>query len=144
MTLKLYDSFSTAIREGAKLRPQAFGSGFRDHKSCALSAGAEAVCGSPRTCHLNEVLAEHYAYMDETREISWCPANHCATTVNLSDMVIHLNDHHNWTRERIADWLEAEEEKLGFVTVTTDAEPVNEMTLETTTEESKDVVSALA
>jgi hypothetical protein len=33
---------------------------------------------------------------------------------------MHLNDHHKWTREQIADWLELEEEKLGYVTI---AEP---------------------
>ena len=24
----------------------------------------------------------------------------------LSGMIIHLNDHHEWSREQIADWLE--------------------------------------
>jgi hypothetical protein len=28
-----------------------------------------------------------------------------------------LNDEHKWTREQIADWLEKEEEKLGFITI---------------------------
>jgi hypothetical protein len=33
-------------------------------------------------------------------------------------VIFHLNDDHLWTREQIADWLESEEEKLGFITLT--------------------------
>jgi hypothetical protein len=34
-----------------------------------------------------------------------CPV--CAGVhVSLADAIVHLNDHHQWPRERIADWLE--------------------------------------
>jgi hypothetical protein len=36
---------------------------------------------------------------------SSCPAPACATA--RYDLLIHLNDDHRWSRERIADWLES-------------------------------------
>ena len=35
----------------------------------------------------------------------------------IRDVTMDLNDHHKWTREQIANWLEQEEEKLGYVTL---------------------------
>ena len=41
---------------------------------------------------------------------SGCPA--CLATQGFSviQLIIHLNDHHKWTRERIADWLDSLED----------------------------------
>ncbi len=41
----------------------------------------------------------------------------CDPPAVIDFIIRHLNDQHEWTREQIADWLYAEEEKLGFVTV---------------------------
>ena len=30
----------------------------------------------------------------------------CKKRLLLSAMIVHLNDHHEWSREKIADWLE--------------------------------------
>jgi hypothetical protein len=57
-------------------------------------------------------------------------------------MIWHLNDHHGWTREQIADWLYSEEEKLGFVTLV-EAEPFNEMSPKISTVEQHGAVSSL-
>jgi hypothetical protein len=35
-----------------------------------------------------------------------CPASDCEQNRTIWDMVQHLNDHHEWTREAIADWSE--------------------------------------
>jgi hypothetical protein len=35
-----------------------------------------------------------------------CPVDGCKKRLLLSAMIVHLNDHHQWSRERIADWLE--------------------------------------
>jgi hypothetical protein len=35
-----------------------------------------------------------------------CPVEGCKKRLLLSAMIVHLNDHHEWSREQIADWLE--------------------------------------
>ena len=39
--------------------------------------------------------------------IALCPACVLSHPQRLYAVIAHLNDHHKWTRERIADWLEA-------------------------------------
>ncbi len=36
-----------------------------------------------------------------------CP--HCGYDAPRLGIVVHLNDHHRWTREQIADWVESQE-----------------------------------
>jgi hypothetical protein len=36
--------------------------------------------------------------------------------VQLTDVIIHLNDHHKWSREAVASWLEEQDWDLQFVT----------------------------
>lgn len=43
-----------------------------------------------------------------------CPAIHCERQRTITDLVIHLNDHHKWSREAIADWLETLDIDLTF------------------------------
>lgn len=50
-----------------------------------------------------------------------CPAEHCKGMgsfdgVPVTKVVIHLNDHHRWTREKIADWLDTLDVDLSFKT----------------------------
>ena len=35
-----------------------------------------------------------------------CPIEGCKKRLMLSAMIVHLNDHHEWSREQIATWLE--------------------------------------
>ncbi|MFP5380050.1 MAG: hypothetical protein ACLGHP_09945 [Vicinamibacteria bacterium] len=37
-----------------------------------------------------------------------CPADGCNKTLVLAALIVHLNDHHRWSREQIATWLEDE------------------------------------
>jgi hypothetical protein len=38
-----------------------------------------------------------------------CPADGCRKTLVLAALIVHLNDHHRWSREQIASWLEDEQ-----------------------------------
>lgn len=131
--------FSEAIREGAKLRPQAFNGYARDGGTCAIGAGLEAMLERPLQIEdclteggLRSVLKETcfwdtFAYL---HNVAAAPCG-CAepigfqtwdrksdvTESRLDNIIVHLNNEHHWTREAIADWLEQEENKLGFVTV---------------------------
>jgi hypothetical protein len=124
---KQYAYFSAAIRDGAKLRPQAvegrgFSSQYARGESCGIAAGLEALYGREV---LREDLAgkrvfEAFPYMDRH---TVCPIEGCEFSLGflgptLYEVTWHLNDEHHWTREAIADWLFLEEEKLGFVTLT--------------------------
>jgi hypothetical protein len=42
------------------------------------------------------------------------PLSNCAYPDFLSDIIIHLNDEHKWSRERIADWLDTLPVDLSF------------------------------
>ena len=118
---KHYASFSEAIREGAKLRPQQARNRLFEHgATCAAGAGLEAMGLTDADCvhgfHFGKFLIAAYPYLG--RE-SVCPQR-CPDYVgdgSVLSVVTHLNDMHRWTREAIADWLEKEEEKLGYVTV---------------------------
>lgn len=122
-TRKQYAYFSAAIRDGAKLRPQAYHeeSGYG---SCAIEAGCHAMTGVAETAY--RLIERVYPYMGTA--LAPCPAISCKSDSwrdwsvpgrvgKLTSLCWHLNDYHNWSREHIADWLYAEEEKLGFVTL---------------------------
>lgn len=113
---KQYACFSGAIRDGAKLRPQGRKKFFEEGKTCAVGAGAEAVFGLPLP-HYSETYRA-FPYLDAACG-STCPECDGPGTT-LSSLIFHLNDDHQWSRERIADWLYLEEEKLGFITLTTE------------------------
>ena len=120
---------SEAIREGASLRPQAIGVlisrkytdvGQATFSTCAIAAAFEAVGGD-----IEDLLAPSYqgvqvispcdkavAYLKEQGLLGKDPM--VAYTLEgtderhpLSDTIMYLNDDDEWSRERIADWLES-------------------------------------
>lgn len=115
---KHFNTFSEAIREGAKLRPQGRGMFFRAGRTCAYGAGTEAVTGEANKW---EVVWELYPYLCAT-DVT-CPK--CEVRGAIQGIIYHLNDDHGWKRERIADWLESEEEKLGYVLLTEEPQSCN-------------------
>lgn len=136
-----YGVFSEAIREGAKLRPQAFGelvegAGTGKVSTCAYAAGYEAITGEVFWVEkqLYDAVERLFPYMGQDAPV--CPVGDCEERPvvddewDVGDLLIHLNDDHQWTREEIADWLSDEEEKLGFVLLseeeTDSASPVRE------------------
>lgn len=91
---------SDAIRLGAMLKPQAVGTTKGDGgQSCALQAACESV-GVASIWDIQACYAAFPVLMD------WAQCPECRDTFMLDATVIHLNDEHHWTRERIADWVQ--------------------------------------
>lgn len=106
---------STAIREGAKIRPQCFSDYFLKDDvgvlcSCALGAAYETFHGGILDLHKMpdpfEIIAEFG--IDHEQYIYLCPHN-CdfGLEKSMQDLIAHLNDYHKWTREQIADHVES-------------------------------------
>jgi hypothetical protein len=95
-----------AILHGVVGRPeQAFGEYFHGHRaSCALGAAYDGMyvlpreAGGLRPIHL-ERLFDCLEYT-----LRSCPEG-CKKRLALGSMILHLNDDHHWTRERIAQWV---------------------------------------
>lgn len=101
---------STAIRLGSMLKPQNFGSFYghdgtgRVASSCALGAAVDAVGG------VAQKVFSLFPILWSLNKLA-CPAG-CEWPKN-TPLVAHLNDHHRWSRERIASWIEEiENEKV--------------------------------
>ncbi len=106
-----------AIRLGAKIRPQSVGISWHDGKSCALAAAYEVTggeflkgAGDPDYFliknHLNKVWP---GLMDHPVDLPSAVSRHEVygdDPTILSAAIVELNDHHGWTREQIADWVE--------------------------------------
>lgn len=118
---------SEAIRLGAMLRPlQAFDVLFNPETgaTCAMGAAGEAV-GVLDTSRRNAWKTD--AKSKAPKEWRWVvkPAS-CPLCGDVFDMpvmfprykrdtqavIVHLNNDHRWTRERIADWVQGIEETL--------------------------------
>ena len=117
--MKHFCSISDAIRVGAVLRPQIRRNMMRNGGTCALGAAAEAIGLEEIESGCYSELIRLYPYLETTGIL--CPVlSGCSMGMQdptLGRAITHLNDDHGWTREAIADWLEREEEKLGFVTL---------------------------
>lgn len=110
-----YGTFSAAIKVKVMLGPQAFGDWRDDNRAtCALGAAAVAELGYEHEYGID--LGEFWPYGITAR--ADCPESNCyICDLHIFGVVMHLNDDHKWTREAIADWVESEEEKLGFITL---------------------------
>jgi hypothetical protein len=95
---------STAIREGAKLKPQAFGANYRDGGTCAWGAALNYEGVMDAQGHVD--IFRHSSFLDDSSRNKDCPE--CGKSVVETDLITiaHLNDHHRWSRQRIADWVE--------------------------------------
>lgn len=110
-------TLSQAIRLGASFRPQCTHQYMDYHgKSCAIGAALEVVAEKfdpDASTHTDAliVLAERFPYV--SRRVS-CPL--CSyLRFPLRQLCEHLNDQHEWTRERIADHVAEIEKDLGIV-----------------------------
>ena len=88
---------SEAIRLGAMLHPQSF-KNFREISrpfqvisTCALGAASEAGYSLPQTW--------------VRRGTTTCPVCAVHKEVHIFNTIVHLNDVHKWSREKIADWV---------------------------------------
>jgi hypothetical protein len=100
---------SEAIMLGSTIHPQGFGKfrqvGPSGMATCAWGAAHDAV-------------GNHYGYDDDPENWDWvhnptrvqCPD--CGVTRRVqANVIVHLNDDHRWTRERIAEWVATVEPK---------------------------------
>ena len=109
---------SEAIRLGAMLKPQAFDDFTDGIGTCAWGAANEAIglkadgdpaiprqwwslCNPPSEA-CPECGIEFHNCCD-AKDFDACDCeDQCAP---VSDVIVHLNDDHQWTREQIADWV---------------------------------------
>lgn len=113
---------SEAIRRGANRRPQCRDVFFnRIHGelcSCALGAAFEGgdlidlamLDRGIVALHIELVVTfdgfETYSVNNSGMPPYPCPSfSCCVRPAQLPEIIVHLNDEHNWTREQIADWL---------------------------------------
>ncbi len=94
MKPKLYE----AIRLGSMLRPQTFNEYFGADTSCVLGAAIEG-CGM--TC---PAMFSAFPILVQTEFCPACPKE-TSNSAHVNRVMIHLNDDHRWTRERIADFV---------------------------------------
>jgi hypothetical protein len=95
-----------AILEGTKRRTdQAFGDYYRGrNSSCALGAAYEGIYRLPEK--VDGVRPQRLDRLFECLEgvVRRCPE--CSKKkLPLGALIVHLNDAHHWTRERIAAWV---------------------------------------
>jgi hypothetical protein len=98
---------SDAIRLGAMTGPQTMGALRRETRTCAL--GAAYVAAGILNKGDRASMATALAAFPILGAAAACP--HCAWTlrggsVTVAYLILHLNDHHRWTREAIADWVQ--------------------------------------
>lgn len=101
-------ALADAIRQGAHRRPeQAFGDYFRGRRaSCALGAAYEGMYRLPDDMEGRRPTRDLEDYFDVLEgTMRSCPAAGCRKHLALASLIVHLNDAHRWSRERIAAWV---------------------------------------
>ena len=101
------------IRAGALRRPkQAYGDYFKGkHASCALGAAYDGMYRLPMDPVGARPIKELDWFFDcLERTFRECPEEGCKKTHPLAVLIVHLNDDHCWSRERIAAWVAREPE----------------------------------
>jgi len=99
-----------AIRKGARCRrEQLFGAYFDGtDRSDALGSAYEAIYRLPAdaTGIRPKGIYKFFACLDD--RVRRCPEPGCAKQHLLDTLIIHLNDDHLWSRERIAAYVDGE------------------------------------
>lgn len=125
---------SDLIRAGAKRRRQAFGAFFGDYGSCALGAAYEEAFDTSG----NGVYVSHQAGVAALEKVMPCGYRRSLgvcpellleepllpPTLNVLEIIPWLNDKLKWSREKIADWVEKQELKMGLRQPEPEPEPV--------------------
>jgi len=99
---------AAAISLGVSRRPeQAFGNYFKGSRaSCALGAAYEGMYRLPEEA--GQILPKRLERLFDCLEgtIRACPEEGCHKRLILAAVIVHLNDDHQWSREKIAAWVE--------------------------------------
>jgi len=108
---------SEAIREGSEQSAPLVGGGLTDDAlgACAMGAAVIGAVGRVGAIEWKNSMNPKFTRFAEER-FGFNPANApCPSCENWSGLdslvyvVFHLNDYHRWTREAIADWVQAQE-----------------------------------
>jgi hypothetical protein len=101
------EALAAAIRTGARCRrEQMFGAYFEGRdRSDALGSAYEAIYRLPAdaTGIRPRGIYKFFACLDD--RVRRCPEPGCGKLHFLDTLIIHLNDDHLWSRERIADYI---------------------------------------
>jgi hypothetical protein len=102
---------SEAIREGAAIRPQAFGNyiditGTGQVCTCALGAAYEVIFGHLPKNDQPGLRQDLIGQCPDTGRLIQMPES--IFEISVMQAIVHLNDDEEWTREEIADWLESQ------------------------------------
>ena len=96
------------MRLGAMLHPQGFGGLLFKGRTCAMGAAYAAVGLRERmgVAHMLLMLngSPWWQFLNEPAPV--CPECEVGSGTIMYGLILHLNDGHRWTRERIADYIE--------------------------------------
>ena len=90
---------SEAIQLGAMMTPQAFRTLFKGDGACALGAAMLAVGVAPEQAGRSLRKRWPWAFAVSVN----CPS--CGRSHLVCQVIVHLNDDHRWTREKIGAWV---------------------------------------
>ena len=90
---------SDAIQLGAMVTSQAFGTLFKGDGACALGAALLAVGVPPKQARCSVRKRWPWAFAVSVD----CP--HCGRSRLVCQVIVHLNDDHRWSREKIGAWV---------------------------------------
>ena len=96
-----------AIRDGMRRRgAQAFGDYFDGHgRSCALGAAYDGMYRLPADTGVARPHQLDRLFNCLENTVRRCPEEDCRKRLALGVIIVHLNDDHRWSRERIAGWV---------------------------------------
>lgn len=97
---------SDAIRLGSMMKPQGFVSMLNGGRSCALGAAMDAI-GRLNGFTVTDMAADSWPFLNDKVGL---PCGCDSTDWAWKDVITHLNDSHEWTREAIADWVQTIED----------------------------------
>jgi len=90
---------SEAIQLGAMMTSQAFRALFKGDGACALGAALLAVGVAPEQAGRSVRKRWPWAFAVSVN----CPS--CGRSRLVCQVIVHLNDDHRWTREKIGAWV---------------------------------------
>lgn len=89
------------MRLGAMLHPQGFGGLLYSARTCAMGAAYMAVGLGKHIGTMN--VSPWQQFLNEPAP--GCPECYVRSGIIIYGLILHLNDGHHWTRERIADYI---------------------------------------
>ena len=81
------------------------------NRTCVLGAVWEGIHGRVATDDTDEIMCSLAKDFKGLEEESECPVRGCEehhSRLGVANTMVHLNDHHHWSRQRIAAWADEE------------------------------------